>query len=83
VTLNGQHTVSGRRKIDISSFYHLYPFASHYMEINGLKYHFVDQGAGDPVVMIHGNPTWSFYFRKLILELSDRYRSLVPDTITD
>jgi haloalkane dehalogenase len=71
--------VSGRKKIDISSFYHLYPFTSHYMEINGLKYHFLDQGTGDPVVMIHGNPTWSFYFRKLIQGLSDRYRTIAPD----
>lgn len=51
------------------------------MGINGLKYHFLDQGTGDPVVMIHGNPTWSFYFRKLILELSDRYRTIAPDHI--
>ena len=51
------------------------------MEINGLKYHFLDQGSGDPVIMIHGNPTWSFYFRKLIRELSDRYRTIAPDHI--
>ncbi|MEA1946746.1 MAG: alpha/beta fold hydrolase [Thermodesulfobacteriota bacterium] len=69
------------RPVNISEFYHLYPFTSHYMEINGLKYHFLDQGAGKPVVMIHGNPTWSFYFRKLIRELSDRYRTIVPDHI--
>jgi len=81
VTINEQNSVSGRKQIDISDFYHLYPFASHYMELNGLKYHFLDQGTGDPVVMIHGNPTWSFYFRKLILELSDRYRTIAPDHI--
>jgi len=81
VTLNGQNTVYGRKPIDISEFDHLYPFTSHYMGINGLKYHFLDQGAGDPVVMIHGNPTWSFYFRKLIRGLSDQYRTLAPDHI--
>jgi pimeloyl-ACP methyl ester carboxylesterase len=69
------------RPVNLSDFYHLYPFTSHYMELNGLKYHFLDQGTGDPVVMIHGNPTWSFYFRKLIRELSDRYRTLAPDHI--
>jgi haloalkane dehalogenase len=81
VTLNGKNTVYGGKQIDISSFYHLYPFTSHYMEINGLRYHFLDQGTGDPVVMIHGNPTWSFYFRKLIRELSGRYRTVAPDHI--
>jgi len=67
------------RPINTFAFRHLYPFTSHYMQINGLKYHFIDQGTGDPVVMIHGNPTWSFYFRKLIRELSDRYRTIAPD----
>ncbi len=81
MTINEQNSVSGRKQIDISEFYHLYPFTSHYMEINGLKYHFLDQGSGDPVIMIHGNPTWSFYFRKLIRELSDRYRTIAPDHI--
>jgi pimeloyl-ACP methyl ester carboxylesterase len=69
------------RPINTFAFRHLYPFTSHYMEINGLKYHFLDQGTGDPVVMIHGNPTWSFYFRELIRELSDGYRTLAPDHI--
>lgn len=69
------------KPVNLSEFYHLYPFASHYMQINGLKYHFLDQGTGDPVIMIHGNPTWSFYFRELIRELSDRYRTLAPDHI--
>ncbi|MGD9335543.1 MAG: alpha/beta fold hydrolase [Desulfobacterales bacterium] len=69
------------RPIDISGFYHLYPFTSHYVEISGLRYHFLDQGTGDPVIMIHGNPTWSFYFRKLVRELSDRYHTIAPDHI--
>jgi cis-3-alkyl-4-acyloxetan-2-one decarboxylase len=73
--------VKKSRAINISKFYHLYPFTSHYMQVNGLKYHFLDQGTGDPIVMIHGNPTWSFYFRELIRELSDRYRTLAPDHI--
>jgi cis-3-alkyl-4-acyloxetan-2-one decarboxylase len=69
------------RPVNISAFHHLYPFKSHYVEIDGLKYHFLDQGSGDPVIMIHGNPTWSFYFRKLIQGLSNRYRTMVPDHI--
>lgn len=67
------------KHIDISAIGHLYPFKSHYMKINGLDYHFLDQGSGDPVVMLHGNPTWSFYFRELIKGLSPEFRTIVPD----
>lgn len=67
--------------LDISAIRHLYPFKSHYMKINGLDYHFLDQGSGAPVVMVHGNPTWSFYFRELIKGLSPEFRTIVPDHI--
>lgn len=43
--------------------------------------HYLDEGNGPPVVMLHGNPTWSFYYRHLVLGLRDRYRCLVPDHI--
>ena len=39
----------------------LYPFKSHYFNRGGLRYHYLDEGEGFPVVMVHGNPTWSFY----------------------
>ncbi|MCK5509527.1 MAG: alpha/beta fold hydrolase, partial [Desulfobacterales bacterium] len=51
------------------------------MNLNGLKYHFVDEGAGDPLVMIHGNPTWSFYYRNLITALSPQFRTIAIDHI--
>jgi haloalkane dehalogenase len=41
----------------------------------------LDEGAGDPVVMVHGNPTWSFYFRNLVTALRGRFRCIVPDHI--
>jgi haloalkane dehalogenase len=47
----------------------------------GFRYHYIDEGTGDPVVMLHGNPTWSFYYRRLIQALSPRHRTLVPDHI--
>jgi pimeloyl-ACP methyl ester carboxylesterase/3-hydroxymyristoyl/3-hydroxydecanoyl-(acyl carrier protein) dehydratase len=50
------------KPIDPNDYRHLYPFASHFLDRNGLRYHFVDQGSGHPVVMVHGNPTWSFFF---------------------
>lgn len=59
----------------------LYPFASHYMSINGFRYHYVDEGTGHPIVMVHGNPTWSFYYRNLIKSLRCGYRVIAPDHI--
>jgi haloalkane dehalogenase len=41
--------------------------------------HYLDEGDGPPVVMLHGNPTWSFYYRNLVAGLRDRYRCVVPD----
>jgi haloalkane dehalogenase len=69
------------KPIDISGFRHLYPFESHYLDINGFQYHYVDEGSGEPVVMVHGNPTWSFYYRELIKALRERYRTIAPDHI--
>ena len=70
-----------RKPIDMSSFRHLYPFKSHFMDLNGFKYHYLDEGRGDPIVMVHGNPTWSFYFRELVKALSKGYRTIAPDHI--
>jgi haloalkane dehalogenase len=58
-----------------------YPFESHYLDRDGLNYHYLDEGSGPPLVMLHGNPTWSFYYRNLVLALRDRYRCVVPDHI--
>lgn len=69
------------KPIDISGFRHLYPFQSRFMDIGGLKYHYIDEGRGEPVVMVHGNPTWSFYYRELIRSLNGRYRTIAPDHI--
>lgn len=65
------------------SFKHeLYPFTGTFREVNGHKLHVIDEGKGsDTVVMLHGNPTWSFYYRNLVLGLRDSYRVIVPDHI--
>jgi haloalkane dehalogenase len=47
----------------------------------GLRLHYLDEGQGEPVVMVHGNPTWSFFFRRLVEALSPRFRTIVPDQI--
>ena len=67
------------KPVDITPFRHLYPFKSNFFDRNGLKYHYLDEGVGNPVVMIHGNPTWSFYFREPVKALRSRYRVIVPD----
>lgn len=59
----------------------LYPFTGHYHDLQGLKYHYLDEGQGETVVMVHGNPTWSFYYRNLVLALRADYRVIVPDHI--
>lgn len=58
-----------------------YPFASHFAQVGGQRLHYLDEGHGPPVVMVHGNPTWSYYYRHVVLALRDRYRCLVPDHI--
>lgn len=58
-----------------------YPFTGHRLDLDGLRYHYLDEGSGDPVVMVHGNPSWSFYYRNLVLALRDHYRCIVPDHI--
>jgi len=59
----------------------LYPFRSHWLEVVGERMHYVDEGTGPVVVMVHGTPTWSFLYRELIRELSKSYRVIAPDQI--
>jgi haloalkane dehalogenase len=57
----------------------LYPFESHYAQIGGASVHYLDEGSGPPLLLLHGNPTWSFLYRELIEGLRDRYRCIAPD----
>ena len=57
----------------------LYPFQSHYFTLGENRMHFVDEGGGAPLLMVHGNPTWSFYWRNLVVGLRDQWRTIVPD----
>jgi len=43
--------------------------------------HYLDEGEGDPIVMVHGNPTWSFTYRRLVSALSTTHRCIAPDHI--
>lgn len=59
----------------------LYPFVGSHLDLDGLSLHYLDEGQGEPLLMLHGNPTWSFFFRNLVLGLRDQYRTIVPDHI--
>ncbi len=65
--------------IEFDDIKDLYPFSPNYVSIRDYRYHYIDEGEGDPVVMLHGNPTWSFMFRNLVPELSRTHRVIVPD----
>ncbi len=57
-----------------------FPFAPHYEEIDGLRLAYLDEGEGKPVVFFHGEPTWSFLWRKVIPPVRDAgHRCIAPD----
>lgn len=58
-----------------------YPFEPHYLEIQGARMHYIDQGAGEVILCLHGEPSWSFLYRKMIPILSQQYRVIAPDWI--
>jgi haloalkane dehalogenase len=56
-----------------------FPYEPRHVEQDGLRMHYVDEGAGDPVLLLHGEPTWSFLYRKLIPPLARAARVVAPD----
>ena len=54
-----------------------YPFSSHYLQLDGGRMHYIDEGTGPVIVMVHGNPTWSYYFRHLISLLQTKIIALL------
>jgi haloalkane dehalogenase len=57
-----------------------FPFSPHYRELDGLRLAHIDEGEGEPVVFVHGEPTWSYLWRKLIPPVIDAgYRCVAPD----
>ncbi|GAA0786044.1 MULTISPECIES: alpha/beta fold hydrolase [Pseudomonadati] len=59
----------------------LLPFESHFLDRNGHQLHYINEGQGEPVVMVHGNPSWCYYFRNLVSALSVNHQCIVPDHI--
>jgi pimeloyl-ACP methyl ester carboxylesterase len=56
-----------------------YPFAPRYFDAGNFKMHYIDEGGGEPVILLHGDPTWGYLWRKFIPVLSQQHRVIVPD----
>lgn len=66
----------------MNAFEDIYPFPPNYLKTTGgHSYHYLDEGEGEPMLMVHGNPTWSFYYRNLASHFSKTHRVVVPDHI--
>ena len=57
----------------------LYPFESRWQSIGGTQLHYIDEGSGPTLLLLHGNPTWSFLYRDIIHGLRDRFRCIAVD----
>jgi haloalkane dehalogenase len=57
----------------------LFPVVHRWVDLDGARVHYVDEGDGEPILLLHGNPTWSFLYRKVIAGLRDRFRCVAPD----
>jgi haloalkane dehalogenase len=74
----------GKARRNATIDYEGYPFEGfHFDRGAGIRMHYLDEGPrdGEPIVMVHGNPSWSIYWRELVLGLRGRYRCIVPDHI--
>ena len=58
-----------------------FPFQPHYVEVNGMRIHYVDEGKGEVILCLHGEPSWSYLYRKMIPILSQKYRVIAMDFI--
>ncbi len=56
-----------------------YDFPSHYLTLPAGRLHYLDEGSGPTILLVHGNPTWSYYYRNLVSTLAKQYRVIVPD----
>ncbi len=58
----------------------LFPYAPHRLQLDsGARIHYVDEGQGPVLLLLHGNPTWSFLYRHIIAALKDHFRIVAPD----
>lgn len=58
-----------------------FPYRPHYVEVNGLRVHYLDEGSGEPLLCLHGEPSWSYLYRRMMPVLSPHHRVIAPDWI--
>jgi len=58
-----------------------WPYAPQYVEVNGARIHYVEAGTGDPILCLHGEPTWSYLYRKMLPALSTVGRAMAMDMV--
>lgn len=58
-----------------------YPFTSHYADVEGVRLHYIEQGTGDPILFLHGNPTWSYLWRNVLPPVSAKGRCIAMDLV--
>lgn len=58
-----------------------FPYTPRYVEVNGARVHYVDEGTGNPILCLHGEPSWSFLYRKMIPILAADHRAVAMDFI--
>ena len=58
-----------------------FPFESKYLDVKGSKMHYIDEGEGDPILFLHGNPTSNYLWRNVIPHLEGQARLIAPDLI--
>jgi haloalkane dehalogenase len=66
-------------EIETETFAGTFPFPPHYLDLGHFRMHYADVGTGDPMVLLHGDPTWGYLYRAFVPRLSARHRCVVPD----
>lgn len=77
----GAHVAPAAARADVPPWRSLYPFRPHCFELGPHRLHYLDEGPrqAPPLLLLHGNPTWSFYWREAVRALRDRFRVIAPD----
>ena len=66
-------------RVDFTPDSELFPFESRFYESSVGRVHYIDEGSGIPLLLLHGNPTWSFLYRKIVPRLQDAFRCIAVD----
>ena len=57
----------------------LFPVEHRFLDLDGARIHYVDEGSGETLLLLHGNPSWSFLYRKIIVALQNDFRCVAMD----